>query len=436
MKSRALFLTVALLMPLSAQASDLAHRTVAKVIEGYGGKKFEKLKTLSLYSDLRYGGEGQGEYPDYSDLNPMRKIYHFDFEKGYGSEEAWGAAGGYAERVFYNGDGQYTVNYLYKTYSHDPEADLYSHFGGEMRTSDVLLAYELMKHRKTAEYKGDKMFRGVVHNLVTFDMPGVDIDPVLWVNSETGYISKMRRVIPDYYPISYVFGDFQKEGGISYATDFELYLGDRLIEYAKSRNLTVGWRSRGKWDVENNIPEQPNIISAEEIVVDEVAENVHYAGQFGAWSAFIDEGDHITAIGGSGGLTERFKAYQEDRKHTKPLKYLVVTHHHIDHLASVSDALELGAKIVAPQMTRANLEEIAEAPITDTGFQIISDNKTSLGAIDLHMISTAHAPEFLMPYIKAENIVIDEDHYYGAFEGRATYMTPRGMSFMGEVEKA
>ena len=426
---------VSLAFCATALAGDMAHRTVENVIAGYGGSKFQKLTTVKIKSDLRYGWLGQGQYPDYTDLEPMRKVYHFDLSKGWGSEEAWGGGGSYAERVFAAGDGQYTVNYLNNFYEHDEDANFYSHFGGEIRTSDILLAYDLMKHRNTAKLVGERLFRGAAHDLVTYDMPGTEIDPILWVDRETGLISKMRRDIPDVYALNYVFGNYKSNRGIRYSADFELYVGDKLIEYAKSVEVFPGRVSSKMWKVEAGVASMPETIESAEMVVDHIQGEVHFAGLRGAWSAFVDAGDHIIGIGGYGGLAERFTAYQSEVKNTKPLKYQIITHHHEDHLEGAPDALTLGAKIIATEAARANLEKVAERVLSEAELMIVDQEKTSLGPVDIHLISTAHAPEFALPFIRSEKIIYDEDHYNGRFKDSASYVSSNAMSLIGEVNR-
>jgi len=435
-----LFLSTAIIFTafgtaMPAYSSDLEHKTVEKVIEAYGGKKFENLKSLTLNSDLRYGWIGQGYTPDFVDLEPMLKIHEFDFVKGYGSEEAWGAAGGYAERVFTNEQGQYRMDYINMTYAHDAEANLYSHFGGEMRGSDTLLAYDLMKHRETAKHKGQKLFRGAVHDLLEYDMPGTPIDPELWVNSETGHISKMRRDIPDYNVINYVFNDFKKTKGISYAEVFELYVGPTLIEYTKSRDIIPNRIRPNTFKLEQGVSPEPETFETDAMRVEHVSGMLHHVGQGGGYSGFWDAGDHIIGVGGYGGLAERFKTYQEMQQHKKPLKYLILTHHHRDHLEGAPDALELGAQLVAPETARANLNDLAGEALSEAQFMVLTELKTVLGSVEIHRITTSHVNDFALAYFPSEKTAFDADHYNGSFKHRASAMSPNAMSLKSEIER-
>ena len=420
---------------LPAQAGDTEHQIVEQVITAYGGDKFEKMKSLTLTSDLRYGWIGQGHTPDFVDLNPMRKIHEFDFVKGFGSEEAWGGAGGYAERVFTTDKGQFIMDYTNKTYVHDEEADLYAHFGGEMRGSDTLLAHELMKHRESAKFQGQKIFRGTPHNLLEFDMPGTPIDPVLWVNSETGHISKMRRDIPDYHPINYVFNDFKTAKGVSYAEVFELYIGSTLIEYTKSRELVPNRIRKNTFVLDAGISPAPETFDTDEMSINAVSESLHHVGQNGGFSSFVDAGDHIIAVGGYGGFGDRFKAYQEAQDQTKPLKYLIITHHHRDHLEGAPDALELGAQLIGPETARTNLDDVTEQELSSAQFRVLTDIETEIGPLMIHRISTGHVIDFALAYFPDAKTVFDADHISANFKTRVSSVGPNGMAMKTEIER-
>lgn len=415
-------------------SADPTQAVVDRLINGYGGAAFVNLEAVTITSDLRYGWLGQGQYPDYTDLDPMRKIYEVNLKKGWGSEEAWGNSGGYAERVFYAGEGQYTINLHTRTYEHDPEANFYSHFGGEIRATDTLLAYDLMKHRETAELVGEQMFWGAMHDLITYDMPGTGINPEIWVNRETGHISKMRRNVPDAFLINYVFANFQQADGITFADDFELYIDDKLVEYAKSRDMTVGKINDAIWSVGDGVTDQGETIESGEMVVDKISETVDLVGQFGAWTAFVDAGDHVIALGGYGGLGERLAAYRGARG-DKPLKYLVLTHHHLDHVEGAADALEAGAQLIGPEVARANLEDVTDKTLSDTEFMAVTQDKVALGPVELHRIYTSHVSEFILPYVPSIGLVYDEDHYFSARKDVASPINRNGMSLISEIER-
>lgn len=427
-------LATGLFLSTPSTAQDSADEIVDHVIKAYGGKKFEKMKTISIASDLRFGWIGQGNTPDFVTLEPMTKIYEFDLVNKYASEEAWGQAGSYSEKVIFKDGEQTTIDYMNGTYAVETDAGYYDHFGGEMRTSDTMLAYELMEGRDSAVSKGERIYLGEPHYLLEFDMEGTDIDPVLWINKETGHISRAVRDIPNYNIISFVFGDFKSGSGISYADSFELYIGDRLIEYMKSRSVQVNKVKASNWTVGKAFKARPDAPDNSEMTVNEVAAGVFHVGQNNAYSAFVEDGESVIAIGGYGGLKDRYDAYVEAQG-AKPLKYLILTHHHTDHIGGAFEALEMGAKIVLPAATqRALLGELETAP-TDEQLIIITEPSKMIGPVQIDIVDTAHALDYAITSIPAAKVVFEADHYSNQFTDELSYVGRNGVSFKQQINR-
>ena len=180
---------------------------------------------------------------------------------------------------------------------------------------------------------------------------------------------------------------------------------------------------------------EPETLDTEEMHVDLVSGSLHHAGKGFAFSAFLDAGDHIIGVGGYGGLGDRFKAYQKTQGHTKPLKYLILTHHHRDHLEGAGEALELGAQLVAPETVRGNLNDVVKQDLSDAQLMILSNTKTSLGTVDIYLISTDHVGVFALTYFSSAKTTFDADHYSAKFKNRASYVSPFAMSFKSEIER-
>lgn len=418
-----------------ALAGEMEDAIVAKVINGYGGAKFENMKSITLTSDLRFGWIGQGQTPDFVELNPMTKIHQYDLKNQRGSEEAWGNGGAYSERVFATEDGQTEINYTEGTFTQDKEAGFYDHFRGEIQGSDTMLAFELMKQRDSAIHKGDKTYNGALHHIVEFDMPNTNFEPLLWVNSETGHISMMQRNIPEYYLLSYVFNDFRKTKGISYAEDFVMYVDNKVIEYTKSRSIDVNRVKPSTFKVDKGMTPAPEGLDTSEMSVDEVAPGLYHAGQGSAYSAFVDAGDHIIALGGYGGLEDRFEAYTKIHG-VKPLRYVIFTHHHSDHVGSVKDAIALGATLVMPETARANATEAAGADIAADKLMILTQDKTSLSGVDIYMTSIPrHVQSYALLHIPAAKTVFQEDLYNAKYKTRGSAVNANGIALKNDVER-
>jgi hypothetical protein len=103
----------------------------------------------------------------------------------------------------------------------------------------------------------------------------------------------------------------------------------------------------------------------------------------------------------------------------KPIKYLVLTHHHNDHSGGMRAYVAEGATVIVPSQSKAFFEHAAKAPRTIAPDALqrqmrpatIVDVKDSMTLkdetveINLHNIANPHANGFLIGHIVKENIV-------------------------------
>jgi hypothetical protein len=103
----------------------------------------------------------------------------------------------------------------------------------------------------------------------------------------------------------------------------------------------------------------------------------------------------------------------------KPIKYLVLTHHHNDHSGGMRTYVHEGATIIVPSQSRAFFESAASVPRTIAPDALqkemrpakIVDVKDSMSLKDetvelnLHNIINPHADGFLIGHVVRENIV-------------------------------
>jgi glyoxylase-like metal-dependent hydrolase (beta-lactamase superfamily II) len=119
----------------------------------------------------------------------------------------------------------------------------------------------------------------------------------------------------------------------------------------------------------------------------------------------------------------------------KPIRYVVTSHHHWDHLGGIRSAIDEGATIVTHQSNRAFLERVAKTPHTINPDRLASSNKPvkiqPVGAkgtltdgtrtIELHLLTNyEHTGDMLVVYLPAEKILAEPD----AFTPPATPTTP------------
>ena len=421
-------------MPNSAIAGETEDRIIDKVVNAYGGAKFENIKSITIHSDLRFGGIEQGYTAGYVELPQRKKILKMDLINQRGSMESWGGPlNPLNMRNFSMDSGTAIVWYDKKEYRLEPEGTFYGQFGGEIRTSDTLLAYELMNRRDVTKHKGTEIYAGMPHDVVELAIPNW---PVMdfYINSGTGHITKMVRET-DNGAIRYQFGDFKKTNGITYANDFDFYINGFFSEYAKSRKIEVNNVRAKTFKIDRGMREEGQAVDQSEMSVDAVGNRVHQVGQTGAFSAFIEADDYLIAVGGSAGFKDRYEAYKaEHGSNAKPLRYMIVTHHHGDHLAGMKDASNLGATFISPKMAVEGLKKHGGNGLTDSNIRVL-DKKMTLGPVEIHGIATSHVGSFALVYVPEDKTVFQVDHYGGYYKNGPSLATRSAATLKDEIDR-
>jgi glyoxylase-like metal-dependent hydrolase (beta-lactamase superfamily II) len=103
----------------------------------------------------------------------------------------------------------------------------------------------------------------------------------------------------------------------------------------------------------------------------------------------------------------------------KPIKYLVLTHHHMDHTGGMRAFVAEGATIIVPAQDKAYFEQVAKAPhtlepdaqqkamkpATVQGVADTSSLKDDNGDINLYNIPNPHVDGFLLVHLPKDNVL-------------------------------
>lgn len=132
----------------------------------------------------------------------------------------------------------------------------------------------------------------------------------------------------------------------------------------------------------------------------------------------------------------------------KPIKYLVLTHHHMDHIGGARTYVAEGATVIVGKDDKAHLEKDFRAPHTmhPDALQMqkprrpakvieVADRmslKDGGSEVQVFDIANAHAAGYLMGYVQPENVVWVTDLYS---PGRDKAKTPNNEAFYNTVKK-
>ena len=158
-----------------------------------------------------------------------------------------------------------------------------------------------------------------------------------------------------------------------------------------------------------------------------LADGVHKIQGVGHATIVVEMGDHLIAIEGplydqrTAAVVQSIK----DKFPDKPIRYVIPTHHHLDHAGGIRAFMATGATVVVPFTAREFYRRVASAPHTRRpdsltkqptgvvieafggGPRILSDGQRR---VEVHPLPLPHAEDMVVIYLPAEKIIIEADH--------------------------
>jgi glyoxylase-like metal-dependent hydrolase (beta-lactamase superfamily II) len=158
-----------------------------------------------------------------------------------------------------------------------------------------------------------------------------------------------------------------------------------------------------------------------------LADGVHKIQGVGHATIVVEMADHLIAV--EGPLYEARTAPVvkaiKDKFPNKPIRYVIPTHHHLDHAGGIRAFKATGAILVVPFSAKEFYTKVAKAPHSRNpdsleknkvgvviesfggGPRILTDGKRR---VEIHPLPLSHAEDFVIVYLPAEKIVIEADH--------------------------
>lgn len=159
----------------------------------------------------------------------------------------------------------------------------------------------------------------------------------------------------------------------------------------------------------------------------QLANGVYKIGGSSHATVVIEMRDHVIAV--EAPLYEARTAPVvnsiKERYPAKPIRYVIPTHHHLDHSGGIRAFMAAGATVVTPFSAREFYRYVAKAPHTRQpdslelskravviesfggGSRVLSDGSRR---VEVYPMATSHAQDFVVVYLPSEKILIEADH--------------------------
>ena len=234
------------------------------------------------------------------------------------------------------------------------------------------------------------------------------------------------------YEVRYTqYKDF---GGVKFPGDIHTHQGDqRLDEGHNSFQLTVkdvkANSSAPAIAVPDNV-RQASAAAGTKAVSQKLADGVWYIGGAGANSVAVEFKDFVAIVESPTNEQRSIAVLDETRRlvPTKPIRYLVNTHHHFDHLGGIRTFVAEGATIITHQRTRDFYERVVFSPAPRTleparlsvtprapVFETLNERyalSDGTRVLEVYAVpGLAHNQNMLIAYLPKEKIVIEGDLY-------------------------
>ena len=225
-------------------------------------------------------------------------------------------------------------------------------------------------------------------------------------------------------PVTVTYSDYRDFGGVKYPTKIRQTSGGH-----PAVELTVTEvRANAAADIQVPDPVRQAGNPYGKATSQKAAEGVYYITGGSHHSVAIEMQDHVILVESPLNDTRALAVLAEVKNviPSKPVKYVVVSHHHFDHSGGVRAAAGEGITLVTHELGKPFFEKVITLPATVSpdhlaksgkkaavegvkGKRVLSDGTRS---VEIHHIAgSLHTDDFLMVYLPKEKILIEADAY-------------------------
>jgi glyoxylase-like metal-dependent hydrolase (beta-lactamase superfamily II) len=211
------------------------------------------------------------------------------------------------------------------------------------------------------------------------------------------------------------YSDYRRRHGVMIPTRTRVYQGNRLQEDLRLAGSSLGDIPATMLTAPKGYAPPPAPGSP---VAREIAPGILFFENMPAnyHSLAVDSGDHLVLVEAplSAAYAEQQKKLLAAERPGKPVRFVLVTHHHGDHTGGLGVWLEAGATIVAPLGARVALERQLRARGYKGEIRIeeVAERRSFGGRLEALAFATTHSAAHMIAHVPAAKLVFQGDLFY------------------------
>ena len=452
--------------PSAAQRSyQQARRVLDDSIEAHGG--LEALRAIKDFTLKEKGKvyaryQSPGAEPPFSAGNSEETLI-VDTERGYVFDDVKAANGGFnnwVQTVIKGTDGQ-TYDMWSKTATPIPNASV-NNFRPQMRRLPPIVLLEALDRASTLRYLGEDEIGGRKQKVISVLRPD-NQQLSLYFDAQTNLLTKYGYLYADPITgdseIAQTYSGYRTVGKLKLPAGRALYNSGGVIQEVEYTELQINTKPAEsvfaspdgfeKLEAPPATPAPPAVVKiADDVyVLNGLAGGTHNA-------MFVAFNDYILVVEAPENILYANNSVQaltkiKETVPGKPIKYLVLTHHHSDHSGGFREYVAEGATIVTTASTKSELEKAAAMESSllphlsgknKLTIEVV-ENKKRVFQDDKHLVEfydigpNPHANEILVAYLPKQKILFQADMLNPAANGTIPIAQDVTVSFSEKLQQ-